>query len=75
MNPVSDWHLQAGSPAIGTGTVVTMSAYPSGATVVNQAKDGVTRPAGSAWDLGIYQTNGVAGDTNPPSTPVNLRVQ
>jgi hypothetical protein len=75
VNIASDWHLQAGSPGIGRGTVVTLTAYPSGTLTVQQTKDGVTRPANAAWDLGIYQTNGVAGDTTPPVAPNNLRVQ
>jgi hypothetical protein len=75
VNNASDWHLQAVSPAIGKGTVVTLTAYPSGTLSVRQTRDGVTRPAESAWDLGIYQTGGVAGDTAPPITPVDLRIQ
>lgn len=75
VNIASDWHLQTGSPGIGKGTVVTLPAYPSGTLTVQPTKDGVTRPVGSAWDLGIYQTGGVAGDTTSPLTPVNLRLQ
>jgi parallel beta-helix repeat protein len=71
----ADWHLRAGSPAIGSGTVVTLPAYPSGILTVQPTKDGVTRPVGSAWDLGIYQKGGAAGDTTPPVTPVDLRLQ
>ena len=69
VNISADWHLRAGSPAIGSGTVVTLPAYPSGILTVQPTKDGVTRPVGSAWDLGIYQTGGAAGDTTPPLTP------
>jgi Chondroitinase B len=75
VNPASDWHLRAGSPAIGTGTPRTMTGYGGESIVVNQAKDGVTRPANAVWDLGIYQTGGGAGDITPPASPLNLRVQ
>ena len=74
VNNLSDWHLQIGSPAIAAGTVVAMPAYPSGILTVQPTKDGVTRPVGSAWNLGIYQTGGAAGDTTPPLSP-KLRLQ
>lgn len=34
-------------------------------------KDGVSRPQGSAWDIGAYEG---PGDTVPPSAPRNLRI-
>lgn len=75
VNNASDWHTHIGSPAIAAGTIVTMTGYDGAMIVVNRAKDGVIRPAGSAWDLGLYQTNGAALDTTAPTSPTNLAVQ
>ena len=62
VNNTSDWHLQTGSPSLGTGTVVTMSAYPSGSITIAADPDGTERPV-SGWDAGVYQTPAQA----PPS--------
>jgi hypothetical protein len=74
VNVASDWHLMAGSPAIGAGTPATIAAYRSGTIAVDLDKNGIQRTT-AAWDLGIYATNRVAGDTHPPTGPINLRVQ
>lgn len=48
----SDYHLQAGSPALGTGTAVTVVPFAGSALDVSKNKDGVTRT--SPWNLGLY---------------------
>lgn len=75
VNNTSDWHTHIGSPAIAAGTIVTMTGYDGAMIVVNRTRDGVMRPAGPAWDLGIYQANGAALDTTAPASPVNVRLQ
>jgi len=74
VNAASDWHLQTGSPAINAGTPITNIARYGGGTFsgLNVTMDGVLRPVGSNWDLGVYEFG--ANDTAPPSTPKNLRV-
>jgi hypothetical protein len=52
VNPASDWHLQAGSPAIHTGTAITFYGYDGANIDVSHDKDGVTRS--TPWTLGIY---------------------
>jgi hypothetical protein len=52
VNSASDWHLQPGSPAIGTGIPVTMPGYGGGNIDVNKNFDGVNRT--TPWNLGIY---------------------
>ena len=46
VNADSDFHLQAGSPAVDTG--VTVSGVPTD-------YDGVSRPQGNAFDMGAYE--------------------
>ncbi len=52
VNPTSDWHLLAGSPALNSGAPVTMPAYGGGTIDVSRDKDGVVRTV--PWDLGVY---------------------
>jgi chitodextrinase len=60
----NDFHLQSTSPAINAGATIAS---------VTTDKDGVTRPQGSAYDIGAYEyVSGGGGDTTPPSTPTNL---
>jgi serralysin len=55
-----DFHLAAGSPAIDTGTTLS---------VVTKDRDGVSRPQGAGYDVGAYEhTN--AG----PRAPTNVHV-
>ena len=60
----SDFHLQAGSPLIGAG--VNLS------NLFTQDRDGNTRPATGAWDIGPYQYN--SGGATAPTAPKNLKV-
>ena len=56
--------LQAGSPAIDAG----IDLGPE----FNSSINGVTRPQGSAWDIGAYEmVTGGGGGNNPPNQPVN----
>jgi fibronectin type 3 domain-containing protein len=57
-----DFHLQSTSPAIDTG--ITLAE-------VTSDFDGVSRPQGSAYDMGGYEFTSAA-DTTPPSAPSNL---
>lgn len=59
----ANFRLQAGSPAIDTGTTNTV-------TTVD--KDGIVRPQGSAFDKGAYEY--FSAGTTVPSAPVALRV-
>lgn len=71
VNNLSDWHLQAGSPALNAGTTMTMTGYNGETMVVNLDKVGVARNV--PWDLGIYENAGTA-DTTPPAAPTGLTI-
>lgn len=74
VDQTSDWHLQAGSPAIRAGTTVTPSLYGGGIhTNIKVTYDGRDRTI--PWDLGIYATNSVAGDTTPPLRPIIISIK
>jgi hypothetical protein len=66
-NPfVYDFHLASGDTTLkDAGT--PMASY------FTTDKDGVTRPQGSAWDIGGYEYVG-GGDTTPPAAPTGLAV-
>ena len=51
-NPASDWHLQAGSPAVGVGISTTFTGFYGEALDVSKNKDGFVRSV--PWNLGIY---------------------
>jgi hypothetical protein len=70
-DPASDYHLQAGSPAIGAGAVGSFLNFSGVPIDFSRDVDGVNRT--SPWSLGIYSTNGMAGDATPPSAPINVR--
>jgi len=64
----NDFHLQATSPAKDRGTTISSFATD---------KDGITRPQGSAWDIGAYEYAAASPppDTTPPEAPTNVTVQ
>jgi len=68
VNPSNkDFHLKANSPAINTG--VNLSNY------FTTDKDGISRPQGSAWDIGAYEyVEAASPDTTPPAAPRNLTI-
>ena len=59
-NPLLDANdrLQVGSSAIGTGVNLTSL----GITALNSDKDGNSRPASGAWDIGAYEYTLLRGD-------------
>lgn len=52
VNQTSDWRLQAGSPALNTGTPVSFTGYDGAAIDVARDRNGTVRTA--PWDLGMY---------------------
>ena len=61
VNPASDFHLQAGSPAINAGVAI--------GSVTNDY-DGNARPQGTGYDIGAYEYGGTVQPTSvPTSTP------
>ena len=52
VNSASDWHLNSGSPAIGTGIPVTFTGYNGEVIDVSKNFDGLIRTA--PWNLSIY---------------------
>ena len=60
-----DFHLLPDSPAIDHGVTITS---------FSKDKDGNTRPAGAAWDIGAYEYTGSSSSNVPPSAPGNLKV-
>lgn len=65
----SDFHLQSGSPTRDIG--FSLTAY------FQTDKEGVSRPQGSAWDIGAYEyiASAPSQDTTPPSAPTGLAVE
>jgi len=47
----ADWHLQPGSPALGTAGWVSVAGFNSSNLDVSLNKDGVSR---TIWNAGIY---------------------
>jgi hypothetical protein len=65
VNPAGrNYSLQATSPALNAGTTIA---------AVTTDFLGVTRPQGTAYDIGAYERLG--GDTTPPAAPTGLTVQ
>jgi hypothetical protein len=67
VNPaISDFHLGVGSPAVDSGTIVSL----------DHDKDGVARPQGGVYDRGAYETPASAIFTDDPlqsgTTPVKV---
>ena len=63
-----DWHIQSSSPAI--------DAFPPAQAPANLFTgdyDNISRPQGSAWDIGAYEYV-PGGDTTPPAAPTGLAV-
>jgi hypothetical protein len=73
VNPLSDWHLQVGSPAHNSGTTTTFTSVTGGTIDVSKDIGGVTRI--QPWALGIYAGNSSSGDTTPPLTPTGLLIR
>ncbi len=72
VNQTTDFHLQAGSPAIGTGLMLaTRPAYGGGILDTSRDMSGVIRA--TPWSLGVYAAN--SSGNPPPASPRNLRVQ
>jgi hypothetical protein len=62
-----NFHLQSGSPAIDAGVALIE---------VTADFEGITRPQGSAYDVGAYEYISAAPpDTMPPAAPKGLRVK
>ncbi|MDE2172757.1 MAG: right-handed parallel beta-helix repeat-containing protein, partial [Patescibacteria group bacterium] len=55
-----DFHLTSGSPAIDTGIALSQ---------VTTDMDGVTRPQGSAYDIGAYEYSSAGRNPTPTPTP------
>jgi hypothetical protein len=73
VNQTTDFHLQVGSPAIGTGLMLaTRPAYGGGTLDTSHDMSGVLRA--TPWSLGIY-SGSTGTDTTPPAVPTHLRVQ
>ena len=64
----SDFHLQSSSPAINAGTSAVSS-------MVTTDYDFISRPQGSAYDIGAYEYVSSGGATTPPAPPTGLRAQ
>jgi hypothetical protein len=61
----ADFHLAAGSPAIGAGQNLTSLGIPA----LDVDMGGGARPATGAWDAGAYQFGTVDTTSTPTSTP------
>jgi hypothetical protein len=62
----NDGTLQLNSTAIGAG----LDLISLGILALNFDKMGISRPQGSAWDIGAYEY--VSSDTTPPAPPTGL---
>ncbi|MDE2041170.1 MAG: right-handed parallel beta-helix repeat-containing protein [Patescibacteria group bacterium] len=63
VNSSSDFHLQSSSPAINAGVTVAG---------VSPDLDGVSRPQGSAYDMGAYEYVGSSGAVTTTPTPTSV---
>ncbi len=60
----NDFHLQSSSPVINSGATISS---------VTSDYDGISRPQGSAYDIGAYEYVGTpSSDTQPPTIPANI---
>jgi len=72
-----NFHLQSGSPAIDAGTTVSSSNSYKGYVVWNSNpadRDGISRPQGSAYDIGAYEYFAGGSTAQRPNAPTNLTV-
>lgn len=72
-----NFHLQSGSPAIDAGVTISSSNSYKGYQVWNGSPndhDGVTRPQGSAYDIGAYEFFAGGSTVQKPNPPTNLIV-
>lgn len=67
-NPLLNSDLTPTSSSVGTDHAV------SWASLFTTDKNGVSRPQGSAWDIGAYEYVGGEPDTTPPAAPSGLNV-
>lgn len=58
--------LDASSPGVDTGIDLS--------STFNADLLGISRPQGSAWDIGAYEYVEAGGDTTAPQSPINLQV-
>lgn len=61
----TDFHLQAGSPAIDRGTAIPEA---------NIDIEGTPRPQGASFDAGAYEFGGSGADIISPAPPRNVRI-
>lgn len=71
VDPQSDWHLSLGSPAIGSGTLVSFIGFSGAVIDVSKDADGLLRTI--PWSLGRYRSVGTT-DITPPLAPAGLVV-
>jgi hypothetical protein len=64
LSAVPDFHLQATSPAIDAGKLLTLSTD----------KDGIRRPQGAGFDIGAYEYFAGGTTVQRPNPPTNLSV-
>jgi hypothetical protein len=74
---INNFHLQSGSPAVDAGITISSSNSFNGYQVWNgmpMDRDGVTRPQGSAYDVGAYEYFAGGSTVQKPNPPTNLKV-
>jgi len=72
-----DLHVQIGSPTSDAGTTISTGNSYKGFPVWNGAafdRDGVSRPQGSAFDVGAYEYFSGGSTVQKPAPPTNLKV-
>jgi hypothetical protein len=67
IDPGKDWHVISGSPAIKSGTAITITGYKGEALTVNQDQDGKVRT--TPWDLGVYASSATSEITSAARPP------
>ena len=69
VNPQSNWEIKSGSPALGSGVLVSFTGFAGAVIDVSKDKQGVIRTV--PWSLGIYAGSAA---TTPPAPPSGLVV-
>lgn len=67
IDDLSDWHAEAGSPALGAGQAQVFRGYLGEIIDVSVDAESVQRSPTGPWSIGIYQQSAAGATPNPPA--------